>query len=118
MNTTEPKQVPTRPTPLTIIARFILLTEAIATLAVTQTSGAIQIALTGFIIAFAVLNAGGFFAILWSRPYAFYPPTEYSQQVSVRQYVAALRGTTRRWRQYERSQGRDEHKDLQNTRIR
>jgi hypothetical protein len=110
MNTTDPKQIPTRLTPLAIIALFISLTETIATVAVTQTSGAIQIALTIFIIVFPILDASCFFVILWSRPYAFYPPTEYGQ-VNVRQYVAALRGTTRRRRQHERSQGRGEHED-------
>jgi hypothetical protein len=111
MNTTGSKQVPTRLTPLAIIALFISLTETIATVAVTQTGGAIQIALTIFIIVFPILDASCFFAILWSRPYAFYPPTEYGQQVNVRQYVAALRGTTRRWKQHERDQRRDEHED-------
>ncbi len=100
MNTTRPKRVPTRRiTPLAIIALFISLTEAMTNVTVTQTSGAVQVALTCFVIIFPTLTAAGFFAILWSRPYAFYPPTEYGQQVNVRQYVAALRGTTQRQKQ-------------------
>jgi hypothetical protein len=102
MTTTRSKQVPTRLTPLAIIALFISFTETIATIAVTQTGGAIQIVLTIFIVVFPILDASCFFAILWSRPYAFYPPTEYGQQVNVRQYVAALREPTRSRKQYRR----------------
>jgi hypothetical protein len=71
-------------TPLWVISLFLSLTETVVGIGVIQTVGAIQIALTAFVIIFPLLIAVGFFLILWNRPYVFYSPSEYGQQ-NVRQ---------------------------------
>lgn len=55
-----------------------------------KASGGIQIALTSFVIVFPVLVAGIFFYILWNRPYVFYPPSDFTKDVDVHQYVSAM----------------------------
>lgn len=81
----------TKMTPLWVISLFLSLTEVVAGVAVTQTTGTIQVALVAFVIIFAVLVAVMFFVLLWFRPWTFYPPSEYAN-VDVQQYVEALRG--------------------------
>lgn len=66
-----------RITPLWIIAAFLTLTEATLGYAVTKTTTGVQIALTVFVICFALLVAAAFFIILWQRPFVFYSPSEY-----------------------------------------
>ena len=78
-------------TPLWVISLFVSLTEAVTGIAVTQATGGIQIALTTFVIAFPVLVASAFFAILWNRPYVLYPPTEFATGVDVTKYVGAMK---------------------------
>lgn len=56
-------------TPLWVVSIFVSLTETVLGVGVIRTSGGIQVALTVFVIAFAVLVASGFFLILWFRPY-------------------------------------------------
>ncbi|HJR06019.1 MAG TPA: hypothetical protein VJ842_01885 [Pyrinomonadaceae bacterium] len=77
-------------TPLWIVALFVSLTEIVLGVAVTQTQGGIQIALTVFVLAFPVLIAGMFFTILWHKPYVFYPPTEFGEKTNVRDFVDAM----------------------------
>jgi hypothetical protein len=90
MVTKKAKSSPGKPlTPLWVISLFLSLTETVLGFAVTQTSGGIQVALTTFVIVFPLLVAGGFFAVLWNRPYVFYSPYEYGQQ-DVREYVEAM----------------------------
>lgn len=67
-------------TPLGIVAVFVTLTETVLGMALTQVTGGVQVALTVFVIVFALLVAGCFFGILWSRPYVFYSPAEYGDQ--------------------------------------
>lgn len=83
-------KIPARVTPLWIVAAFVTMTEVVLGYAVTQVTGEIQIALTVFVIAFAVLVAGAFFFVLWSRPYVFYPPSEYGS-TDPKTFVSALR---------------------------
>ena len=64
-------------TPLGIVAAFVTLTEAVLGYAVTKVDGGVQVALAAFVIVFAILVAGAFFAILWYKAYVFYPPSEY-----------------------------------------
>ena len=80
-----------RLTPLWIISLFLGLTEAVLGVAVVQVSGGIQIALTAFVIAFPLLIALAFFAILWSRPWVFYAPSEYGG-TDPTQFVLTLAG--------------------------
>jgi hypothetical protein len=81
-------------TPLWIVSLFLTLTETVLGVAVTQTVGGVQIALTVFVLGFP------FFLILWSRPWVFYSPGEYGD-TDVGRYVDALaqakfsRATTR-----------------------
>jgi hypothetical protein len=78
-------------TPLWIVALFVSLSETVLGVAVTQTQGGIQIALTVFVIIFPLLIAGLFFAILYRKPFVFYSPTEFGEQTNVRDYVEAMR---------------------------
>lgn len=66
-----------RLTPLWIISLFVGLTEAVLGVAVTQTTGGVQVALLVFVVTFPLLIAASFFFILWNRPWVFYAPTEY-----------------------------------------
>ena len=65
-------------TPLWIVATFVTLTEAVLGYAITKTEGGVQIALTVFVICFALLVFAAFFVVLWVKPYVFYPPSEYT----------------------------------------
>lgn len=77
-------------TPLLVISLFLSLSETVLVVAATRTAGWVQAALTVFVITFPVLVAAAFFVILWSRPYVFYPPHEYGQEVDVLRYVEAM----------------------------
>lgn len=79
-------------TPLWVISIFVSLCEVVAGLAVTQADGGIQLTLTVFVVTFPVLVAAAFFAILWRKPYVFYPPTEFGAGTKVSEYVQALAG--------------------------
>lgn len=78
-------------TPLWVISLFVSLSETVLGVAVTQTTGNIQAALTAFVIAFPLLVAGAFFVILWSRPEVLYAPTEYGKQTDVTSFAKAMR---------------------------
>jgi hypothetical protein len=77
-------------TPLWIIALFVSLTETVLGVAVVQTTGGIQMALTAFVVIFPLLIAIAFFMILWNKPYVFYPPNEYGKKTDVASYVKAM----------------------------
>jgi hypothetical protein len=77
-------------TPLWVISLFLSLTEAVTGIAATQAKGGAQVALTAFVIAFPALVAFAFFAILWHRPFVFYPPAEFGPSVGVADYVNAM----------------------------
>ncbi|WP_438006245.1 hypothetical protein WME89_47835 [Sorangium sp. So ce321] len=81
-------------TPLGVIATFVMLSEVVAGVAATQTSGMVQVAFCSFAIAFPLLVATAFFMILWRRPYVLYPPQEFGAQVDVKNYVEAMRAQT------------------------
>ncbi len=87
---TEPKSG-LRVTPLGIVATFVTLTETVLGLALTQVTGGVQVALTVFVIAFALLVAGAFFVILWFRPFVFYSPSEFGD-VDPKSFIDAMRG--------------------------
>ena len=87
---TEPKSG-LRVTPLGIVATFVTLTETVLGLALTQVVGGVQVALTVFVIAFALLVAGAFFVILWFRPFVFYSPSEFGD-VDPKSFIDAMRG--------------------------
>jgi hypothetical protein len=78
-------------TPLWVISLFLSLTEVVTGFAVIQASGAIQVALTAFVIAFPILVALAFFSILWNRPHVLYPPTEFAGGADIESYVNAIR---------------------------
>lgn len=87
---------PSRLSPLWVISLFVSLTEATLGVAATQTTGGVQITLTVFSVVFPVLIASAFFAILWWRPYSFYPPSEYGKQTTVDEYVSAMLGGSKK----------------------
>jgi len=78
-------------TPLWVISLFVSLSETVLGIAVTQTSGNIQAALTAFVIGFPLLIAGAFFVILWNRPEVLYAPTEYGKETDVTSFAKAMR---------------------------
>ena len=80
----------TRFTPLGIIALFLSFAETALVTGVIKTTGGIQITFTVFTIFFPILVAGCFFIILWKKPYAFYPPSEFGDQTDVGRYVEAM----------------------------
>jgi membrane protein YdbS with pleckstrin-like domain len=67
--------------PLSVIAMFVLLVEAIATITLIQVSAQEPIAfpLVWFVIAFPTLIALLFFSTLWWRHQFLYSPMEYRQ---------------------------------------
>ncbi len=77
-------------TPLGIVAAFVSLTETVLGIALTRVGGVVQIALTGFVIAFPLLVAAAFFYILWNRAYVFYAPSEYGN-VNPSDFMSAMR---------------------------
>ncbi len=77
-------------TPLWVISIFITLTETVSGIAVSQTTGAIQIVLTGFVVVFPVIIASAFFLLLWNKPHHLYAPLEYGKDVSVQEYINAI----------------------------
>lgn len=77
-------------TPLWIVASFVSFTEALVGVAVIQTRGTVQIALTAFLIIFSILIVGLFFTILYRKPFVFYSPKEYGEGTTVRDYVEAM----------------------------
>lgn len=81
-----------RITPLWIIAAFLTLTEAVLGYAVTQTTDGVQIALTCFVIGFALLVAAAFFVILWNRPFVFYSPSEYGS-IDPKTFISAMKSS-------------------------
>lgn len=83
-------------TPLGIIGSFLSLTEIVAGIAATKTTGAIQTMLVIFVCIFPMAVAGAFFIILWSRPHVFYPPAEFGSQQDVRAYVEAMQAKRER----------------------
>ncbi len=80
-------------TPLSVIAMFVAFSETVLGIAVTQTSGGVQVALTCFIIILLLPVATAFFAILWYKPWHFYAPADYAG-LDMPQFVDALRGVT------------------------
>lgn len=51
---------------------------------------AVQVALTVFVILFAILVAVAFFMILWHRPFVFYSPSEYGD-VDPTKFIHAIK---------------------------
>ena len=93
-NNSMPEPSTKRPalTPLWVISLFLSMTEVVTGIAVTQATGGVQAALTVFVIIFPLLVGSAFFAVLWNRPYVFYPPTEFGGGTNVAEYVRALGG--------------------------
>lgn len=86
------QSIPSKITPLWIIASFVSFTEVVLGIAVAQVSGGVQIALAAFVIVFPLLIAGAFFYTLWFRTGVFYPPSEYGDTDPMT-YVTAMKGT-------------------------
>jgi hypothetical protein len=63
----------TKLTPLWIISLFVTLTETALSVSVTRTQGAIQVALTIFVIAYAIFVTGAFFFVLWVQTVRLLP---------------------------------------------
>jgi tetratricopeptide (TPR) repeat protein len=70
--------------PLSVIAMFVLLVEAIATITLVQVKGeqSIALPLVWFVVLFPTLIALLFFSTLWWRHYRLYSPMEYRSDES------------------------------------
>ena len=79
-----------RVTPLTIVAAFLGITEVVLGYVIGHVTGGVQVAFTIFVMVFTLAVAGSFFAILWYRPWVFYPPSEYGD-VDPQQFMSAIR---------------------------
>ena len=80
----------TKYTPLSIVALFFGLVEALLTYSSSQTDGYLQLVILSFMALFATGIAIAFFLVLWHRNWVFYPPSEFSSP-SVQTYVKAMR---------------------------
>lgn len=80
-----------RQTPLGLITLFVTLTETGLGALSTQTSGAVQMLLTIFVVTFPVAIASAFFAILWNRPHHLYHPSEYAAGTTAEMFERATR---------------------------
>lgn len=78
-------------TPLGVVSLFVSLTEVTLGVVAGKTSGGVQVALTCFVIGFPILIASAFFAVLWKKPFVFYPPSAYGS-TKIKDYVEAIRG--------------------------
>lgn len=86
-----PRSIPTRGlSPLWMIALFLSFSETVLGIAVMQTQGGIQIALTTFVVVFPTTVSALFFFILWKKNYVFYPPTEFHGETDVQAFVQAM----------------------------
>lgn len=63
--------------PLWVITTFVGVSECALVAGVSTTTGPTQQVLTWFIVVFTSAVAFAFFAILWKKPWHFYPPSEY-----------------------------------------
>ena len=81
--------------PLGIISLFFSISEAFVLYSITKASGSIQWVL--IIFAFIILFGVGFmfFYILWKKPYLYYPPSEYNQDVKPGDYISAIKDSNR-----------------------
>jgi hypothetical protein len=82
MNKTEQNSSLERPTPvgispLLVITTFVGISELALTAGISTTTGTTQEVLTWFIVVFTSVVAFAFLAILWIKPWHFYPPSEY-----------------------------------------
>lgn len=77
--------------PLWIISLFFSFTEIALGYVVFKTTGGIQVALTCFVIAFPILVAVAFFAVLWFRPEHLYAPKDFGSDESFLRSIADAR---------------------------
>jgi hypothetical protein len=77
--------------PLWIITLFFSFTEIVLGVAIANTSGGIQIALTTFVIIFPFSSAIGFFILLWSRPQHLYAPKDYTNDETFLKSIESAR---------------------------
>lgn len=85
--------------PLGIISLFFIVCEFIIVYGLTSVSGSLQWVLTNFAILLIIFVGVLFFIILFTKPYLFYPPSEYSQYVKPGEFIEAMRGRDKLKRQ-------------------
>lgn len=84
-------QPPQNINPLWMIFAFLSFTEIVLGIAVFNTDGGVQIALTCFTILFPVLVMVGFFGLLWFRPEHLYSPKDYTNDNAFLQGIKGAR---------------------------
>jgi hypothetical protein len=80
--------LPRRMSPLWVIASFVSVTEAVATVSLGFTTGYVQFVLVLFVVAFAFAVLGCFFATLWLCPGKLYSPYDYPGKITVPEIMA------------------------------
>lgn len=76
--------------PLRVIARFIALSETLATAGAAATDGAARLLLTSFAVGFPLIVLTVFVWLLVRHPANLYAPMEYTAETSVDIFVSAL----------------------------
>lgn len=85
-----PKKTRMAMTPLVLIGIFVSFTEVIAGTVLLQSEGNTKIALTVFVCVFPFAIFGGFFGLLWARPFHLYPPPETTDMDGAVKYMKAV----------------------------
>lgn len=84
--------IPSRPTPLYIVAAALALAEVPLALVAYLTGGPVQTAFTVFAMLYPSGLVVAFFWIWVKRPWLLYAPTEFESGDALRDYVATMRG--------------------------
>ncbi len=79
--------------PLGIISLFIVLCEGVLVYGISSLSGTLQWVLAISAIVVIFISLGLFFLVLFTKPYLFYPPSEYGQFIKPGEFIAAMKGT-------------------------
>jgi hypothetical protein len=87
LNTTE---APRQPSPLWIIALFIALSELTAAIAAVATDGTTRLIFAVFAVLFPLVVLAVFIWLLIKHPANLYSPSQYTDNVGVQGYAAAL----------------------------
>ena len=77
-------------TPLWVIAAFTSISECALVLGISNTTASTQQTLTTFTVIFTSSVAIAFFAILWKKPWHFYPPSEYKYGIKPDEFIKAF----------------------------
>lgn len=75
-----------------MISAFVGVINTVIGVTIAQTTGAIQLSLTAFVVGFTTLVAFGFFFMLWHKPEVLLTQPRSKSAAEGAEYIAALRG--------------------------